>query len=128
MKNDPHRMNWCSADSYTLVVDNYRWKIAAHPHVWRPPTDVYEIDGALVVRIEVAGVREQDIEISLQGQALAIRGVRSDIVERRAYHQMEIPFGEFGVQIEMPFPVTTDQIQACYQDGFLKVFLPKINL
>ncbi|MFZ6030918.1 MAG: Hsp20/alpha crystallin family protein [Chloroflexota bacterium] len=125
MKQNPHRMSWCSPDSYTLVVDSYRWKMTAHPHLWRPPTDVYEIEDAVVVRIEVAGIREQDLEISLDGRLLSVRGFRSDVTERRAYHQIEIPFGEFGVQVELPFSVATDQIQACYQDGFLKVFLPK---
>jgi HSP20 family protein len=125
MKNDIHRTNWCTSDSYAITVESYRWKLAVNPHIWRPPTDVYEVEDALIVRVEVAGAREQDLSISLQGQALAIRGTRQDAPERRAYHQMEIPFGEFGVFIELSCAVDAERVQACYQDGFLKVILPK---
>jgi HSP20 family protein len=125
MKNDPLRFNWCSSDSIAISVDSYRWKLMSHPHVWQPPTDVYEVEDTLLVRVEIAGAREQDLNISLQGQVLAIRGTRQDAPERRAYHQMEIPFGEFGVLIELPFAVDAEKVQACYQDGFLKILLPK---
>jgi HSP20 family protein len=125
MKNDIRRTNWCSSDSYAITIDSYRWKLVAHPHLWQPPTDVYEVEDALIVRVEIAGAREQDLNISLQGQVLAIRGTRLDAPERRAYHQMEIPFGEFGVMVELPCSIAAESIQACYQDGFLKVILPK---
>lgn len=125
MKSDVRRINWCSSDSYAVTVESYRWKLVAHPHTWQPPTDVYELDETFVVRVEIAGVREQDMSVSVQGQVLAIRGTRQDTAERRAYHQMEIPFGEFGVLVELPCAVDAERVQACYQDGFLKVVLPK---
>lgn len=114
-----------TGDSCTLVVDSFRWRIVARPNIWQPPTDVYDLDDALVVRVEIAGVRQDDLQISIDRRYLSIRGIRQDASERRAYHQMEILFGEFGVQVELPFPVISDQIQACYRDGFLKVILPK---
>jgi HSP20 family molecular chaperone IbpA len=61
----------------------------------------------------------------LDGRILVIRGVRADNAERRAFHQMEIRFGEFGIEIEMPAPVQASEVQATYQDGFLRVLLPK---
>ena len=92
---------------------------------WRPPTDVYETEEAIIVRIEIAGMHETDFIIALDGRTLSIRGVRADPYERRAYHQMEIRFGEFGVEMELPFPILADQVEATYRDGFLRLVLPK---
>ena len=74
------------------------------PHVWRPPTDVYETEDAIVVRVEIAGMREADFTVALVERSLLIRGVRQDLTERRAYYQMEIPFGEFSTEVELPRP------------------------
>ena len=95
---------------------------------WRPPTDVYETEDAVIVRVEIAGMHETDFSIVLDGRYLSIRGVRQDIPERRAYHQMEILFGEFSVDVEMPVAVDAENVQAIYQNGFLKIMLPKVHL
>lgn len=96
------------------------------PHAWRPPTDVYETEEAVVVRVEIAGMAEADFVIVLDGHSLSIRGLRPDVSERRrAYYQMEIRFGEFSVEVELPAPVDVDNVEAIYQNGFLKVLLPK---
>jgi HSP20 family molecular chaperone IbpA len=96
--------------------------------VWRPPTDVYETDTEIVVQVEVAGAERTDFYLSLDDRRLTVRGVRDDSVpERRAYHQMEIHFGEFHSDVELPAPVDKDQIQAEYHDGFLRVTLLKTH-
>jgi HSP20 family molecular chaperone IbpA len=61
----------------------------------------------------------------LDQNVLAIRGVRPDLNERRAYHQMEINFGEFISAVEILVPVDIEHVQAEYQNGFLWVILPK---
>jgi HSP20 family protein len=103
-----------------------RFRMSSRSCVWSPPTDVFETEDALIVRIEVAGMREEDFEISLEGPNLTIRGTRPDSSERRSYHQLEIPFGEFISDVELPVPVDADQIEAIYQSGFLRLVLPKV--
>lgn len=101
------------------------WRISSHSHTWRPPTDVYERDDSLVVRVEIAGMNEGDFSIHLDQKILVIRGVRPDLNERRAYHQMEINFGEFQTVVELLIPIDSEHITAEYQNGFLWVYLPK---
>jgi HSP20 family protein len=101
------------------------WRITSHPHTWRPPTDVFEREDTIVVRVEIAGVNESDFSISLDQNVLSIGGVRADINERRAYHQMEINFGEFLTAVEILVPFDMEHVQAEYQNGFLWVTLPK---
>ena len=93
--------------------------------LWSPPTDQYETDEAYVIRVEVAGMREEDFEVALENHVLHISGVRPDFLERRAYHQMEIRFGKFATTISLPGPVNVDQSHAEYKNGFLTVVLPK---
>ena len=101
------------------------WQVGTRGHIWRPPTDVYETQDALIVRVEIAGMHEDDFSISLSGRYLLIRGTRPDVSERRAYHQLEISFGEFLSEVELQVPVILDQIEAEYKRGFLRVVLPK---
>jgi HSP20 family protein len=101
------------------------WQVRAHSHVWSPPTDLYETEDRYVVRVEIAGLRDQDFSVTLDNNYLVITGSRPDVLERRAYHQMEIRFGEFSTVVALPSQVDSDQTIAEYSDGFLVVMLPK---
>ena len=99
------------------------WQVTTS--VWSPPTDVYETEADYVVRVDVAGIRERDLEISFENGILAVTGTRPDVNERRAYHQMEIHFGKFSTAIGVPGPIDLDRSIAEYKDGFLIVRMPK---
>jgi HSP20 family protein len=99
------------------------WQVRSN--LWNPPTDEYETENAYVIRVEIAGMREDDFEVILEKNMLHISGVRSDLSERRAYHQMEIHFGKFSTSAEIPGAVNSDDATAEYKDGFLTVTLPK---
>ena len=114
-------------DVQFLGPETVHWRGVVRSHVWRPPTDVYETEDVLVVRVEIAGLNEDAFSIQLEGRMLAIRGVRSEPPERRAYHQMEIRFGEFSTEIELPHPVISNQAEATYSNGFLRLVLPKVQ-
>ena len=95
--------------------------------VWSPPTDVYETETEYVVRVEVAGMRESDFEVVFEDGHLFVNGVRPDVLERRAYHQMEIRYGKFSTVISIPGPVDIEKSEAEYKNGFLTVMLPKLK-
>ncbi len=99
------------------------WQVRSS--VWSPPTDVYETGDALIVRMEIAGMRDEDFEVSVENDTLYILGSRPDLPDRRAYHQMEIRFGKFASAVGLPAPVNVDLARAEYRDGFLTVTLPK---
>jgi len=105
--------------------EGLHWRIAMRPHAWRPPTDLYETEEAIVIRVEIAGMREQDFSVALEDRTLTIRGVRSDPTERRAFYQMEIPFGEFSTEVELPVPIVNEGVEAVYRDGFLQITFQK---
>lgn len=101
------------------------WQVQVRAGVWCPPTDVYDTENDYIVRLEIAGMREEDFDITVENNILSITGVRPDIPERRAYHQMEIRFGKFESVVGLPGPVELDAARAEYKDGFLTITFPK---
>lgn len=102
------------------------WRVARNAHLWRPPTDVFETDDALVVQLEVAGLQREDFAIALHEQRLTIAGQRAHPRPMpRAFYQMEVHYGEFRVEVDLPAPVQADGVSATYESGFLRVTLPK---
>ena len=102
-----------------------RWIIWQNTQTWRPPTDVYETDDEVIVRVEIAGMREADFNVVLHEQLLTITGVRVDPSPKVAYHQLEVRYGEFRTEVYLHWAVERGGIAATYQDGFLVVVLPK---
>ncbi len=101
------------------------WRVSLRPHIWSPPTDVYETEDKYVVRVEIAGMDENDISVKIDQNRLIVSGIRPDLTENRAFHQMEIRFGEFSTEVEFPGPVEIEHVEADYQNGLLRINLPK---
>ena len=98
------------------------------PDVWRPALEVYETDEALVVCAEIAGMDEGQLGVVVDGEMLSIRGERPDErqAEKRSYHEARIPYGAFGADVYIPFPVDAERTQAEYKNGFLRIVLPRL--
>jgi HSP20 family molecular chaperone IbpA len=95
---------------------------------WRPPTDIHETGAAILVKMELAGMREEDIEVTLYEDALVVSGTRQDDVDHESemsYHEAQIRYGVFRAEILLPCPVLRDAVEARYENGFLRVTLPK---
>ena len=113
---------------FNEMMPTVRWLSAGRPQPWRPPTDVYETEGKVVVKVEVAGMSEQDFAISLSNRSLRISGTRHDPDLKQAYLQLEIPYGHFCTEVFLPYAVAYDEIEANYESGFLTVVLPRAEV
>ena len=125
LKQNPVQQGWFSDESLSNSSEAQRWRSLNRPCAWRPLTDVYENEESIVVRVEIGGMVEEDFSVYLEERRLIIEGSRMDTPERRAYYQMEIPYGEFSTEVELPVPVAAESVAAVYRDGFLKIVLPK---
>lgn len=119
--------NFGAEEMQFIELGSGKWRVTIRTPQWRPPTDVYETDDEIIVRVEIAGMREEDFSIQLENRTLSIRGIRPDNTSRRAYHQMEIRFGEFGIMLELPVIIAVENVKAVYDNGFLIVTLPKMQ-
>jgi HSP20 family protein len=127
LKANPAKKNSFILEMTTLILPNSPWRLSSNPRIWRPPTDVYDNGEYFLVRVEVAGMSSSDLLISLDQNNLIIQGIRPDISEKKTYYQMEINFGEFLTDVELPAPIEVDKTEAEYSDGFLTITLPKIK-
>ena len=102
-----------------------QWSLKTNIPSWRPPTDIYEIENSIVIIMEIAGMHVDDFSIEVSGRILSIKGIRPHVVDKRAYHQVEIPYGDFKTEFEIPAHFNLDTIDAVYNNGFLEVTIRK---
>ncbi|HET8843832.1 MAG TPA: Hsp20/alpha crystallin family protein [Ktedonobacteraceae bacterium] len=96
---------------------------------WRPLADIHESAEMMTVKIELAGMKEEDIEVTLYADALVVSGERRDEhkdEEGIYYHEAQIRYGPFRVEVFIPSPVDRETVTARYENGFLWVDLPKL--
>ncbi|HWP46514.1 MAG TPA: Hsp20/alpha crystallin family protein [Candidatus Limnocylindrales bacterium] len=99
--------------------------------VWKPLVDIYETVDNIVVLVDIAGIKKEDIQIVFNKDLLIISGKRinpTQFVARQKMHQVEIDFGYFERVIKLTIPIQDDKIVASYKDGFLWIHLPKQNV
>ena len=93
---------------------------------WTPHTDVYVSDHGLVIKVELAGMKSDSLEIVVEGQRLRISGVRPDCC--RAPHcsflVMEISYGPFETVLDLPAGYDLTRAKAVYVNGFLRIDVP----
>jgi HSP20 family protein len=99
--------------------------------MWRPPTDVYETNDQIVVVVEIAGVSEEDISVTLYSDLLVVEGTRGQppVIKETmsACHQLGIKYGEFRSEVFVPVTVDHDQVTAEYMNGMLSIMLKKLK-
>ena len=94
-----------------------------------PAVDIYETADQIVIVAEIAGIRDQDLELDVDGLLCTIRGERKPAprVEKREFRQMEISHGPFQRELFLPAAVNPDAVETVYKDGMLQITLPKAS-
>lgn len=94
---------------------------------WAPAIEMYEKNNHFVVKAELPGVKKEDVDISITGDTLTIKGERktSKEVKDEDYYRCESHYGSFSRSITLPAAVDPKKIEASYENGVLEVQLPK---
>jgi len=94
---------------------------------WMPAVDILEKDGNLVLRAELPGIDEKEIDLKLEGNVLTLKGERKvEKDEKKAnYHRVESYHGAFSRSFKLPDTVDRDKIRAEYKNGILTVTIPQ---
>lgn len=103
------------------------WRRLPSEMAWAPPIDVYEREDSFIVRTELPGVRKEDVDISVTGDTLTIKGERKapmDVKEEQ-YHRSEAFYGSFTRSITLPSMLDAEKIEATYENGILEIKIPK---
>jgi len=93
---------------------------------WVPPVDVAETQDKILVRAEVPGFRQEDIQIEFENGLLTLRGDRKfEKVDGVTWHRVERVYGSFSRTFTLPRSVDAEKIAATYRDGILEIEVPK---
>jgi HSP20 family protein len=96
---------------------------------WIPNTDVYATDTGLVIKVELAGMKSENLEITVAGNRLHISGNRPDACRAHKcnFLVMEISYGPFESVLELPSGYDLSQAKAIYLNGFLRIDVPHVR-
>jgi len=99
----------------------------ASGRVWTPPVDMHATKDDLVLTLELPGVSEKDVTVTITGDLLTVKGERrfeQQVSEEDLLH-VERTYGKFERLIQLPMAVQADRVKATYRDGVLEIRLPK---
>ena len=110
----------------TFFYQNYPTR-ASDSHEWHPLTDIVETDRQYVIKMELAGVKSEDLSVDLHDNYLIIKGVRHDTGTKyvKGFHRMEIHYGKFQRVLLLHSGVEKDSVDAELKDGFLYITVDK---
>jgi len=114
---------------FRLFEDFYRdWMLQATQRQaeWKPPVDILEKDGNLILCTELPGVNEEDINLKLEGTVLTIKGEKKQIPDSVGYspYRIESCYGPFNRSFTLPDSVDPGKVTAQYKNGILTITLP----
>ena len=95
--------------------------------VWAPAIDVLEKEDKFLVKVELPGVKEEDVNVSVAASTLTIEGEKKteSEVKKKGYYYSETSYGSFSRSITIPSTVDASKIEANYDKGVLEISLPK---
>jgi HSP20 family protein len=101
--------------------------LARRQESWKPPVDILEYGGNLIIRAEIPGIDEKDMELKLDGRTLTIKGERREEAEGAGvtYHRVESNHGSFSRSFDLPDSVDAQNVSASFQKGVLTVTIPQ---
>lgn len=96
---------------------------------WQPPLDVYELKDGWLLKADLAGIRPDEVTVSVQGRTVTLRGHRRDwaVEEGCAHYRMEIAYTSFERSVELPGDPADDRVQTDYRDGMLLIRIRRGN-
>lgn len=120
-ETDPRRL---MDEMFSLVNPRYN---ACH-RIWRPQMDIYEAPGEMILVVEIAGAKREDLQVEIGRKTVKISGRRSigPLSEDARYRLVEIPYGYFERSLVLPAPVDASRVDATYVDGLLQIRMPKL--
>lgn len=97
---------------------------------WSPAVDIYETDNDIVLKAELPGMSQEDIQLEIRENVLTLKGERKQErqVEESNYHRVERSYGTFQRMFTLPNAIQQDRVKARYKDGILEVTMPKAEV
>jgi HSP20 family protein len=94
---------------------------------WTPPVDIQETDDSYRIQVELPGLSKEDIQITLENNVLRLTGERKfeKDIKKENYHRIERTYGTFSRSFALPSQVSSDKVEAKFENGVLSIVVPK---
>jgi len=130
VKWEPFRDLMAMQDRMTRLIDETLSRVMKEEvgkGVWSPPVDILERGDEVVLKMDLPGVSQDEIEVKVEENILIVQGERRFTKEvlDESYIQIERPYGTFRRTFNLPRMIEHERIKASYKDGVLRVVLPK---
>jgi HSP20 family protein len=130
VKWEPFRDLMAMQDRMTRLIDETLsriWKEDMAQGVWSPSVDILERGDEVVLKVDLPGVSQNEIDIRVEEGTLTIQGERKFVREssEENYVQIERPYGTFRRTFSIPRTIDQESIKASYKDGVLRIILPR---
>jgi HSP20 family protein len=131
MRHNPFRDLLALSDRLSRLAEDSTMSLANEGDFltgsWSPAVDIFETDNAIVLKAELPGMTEKDIDLTVDRNLLTIKGERQfeNEVNKDNYHRVERAYGSFMRSFQLPATVDTTKVQAEQKNGILTVTLPK---
>ncbi len=114
-------------DEMNKTLDNFFNRDTSIGTEWKPAVDVAETESEIIVNAEIPGIDPKDIDISIMGDKLTLKGEKKEEKEKigKCYHRVESSYGSFKRVIDLPVSVDVDKVTAKGKNGLLEITLPK---
>jgi HSP20 family protein len=108
-------------------IDRFPARRETGEQMWNPDVDIRETDNEVVVKAEIPGMEQKDINISIKDNVLTLKGEKKQEKEEKEanYHRVERTYGSFTRMFTLPTTVVADKVTAKYNKGVLSITLPK---
>ncbi|SNB46759.1 Hsp20/alpha crystallin family protein [Geobacter sp. DSM 9736] len=95
--------------------------------MWHPPVDIYENETTIVIKAELPGIEQKDIEVKIEENTLVLRGERRHdaALQKENYHRIERSYGTFQRSFALPQSIDQERVNATCDNGVLTITLPK---
>ena len=95
--------------------------------VWQPAVDIYEDEGSVVIKAELPGIDQDDIEIRIEDSTLTLKGERKhdQTIKKENFHRVERYYGSFQRSFSLPHTIDQEKVRASCEKGVLTITLPK---
>lgn len=112
---------------FDRFLEDWPFRVGADGTQWAPTVDVSETTKELIVKAELPGMDPKEIDVSVRGDVLTLRGERKKEEEKKGenFRRLERRYGAFTRSIRLPAEVDANKVSAEYKDGVLKISLPK---
>ena len=102
-------------------------RLPANGFSWIPATEMYQKENSFIIRMDLPGIKKEDVDISTTEDILTVKGDRKPLAAKGEEYHCEVRYGSFSRSFTLPISVDATKIEAALDGGVLEIRLPRVT-